>query len=326
MKKLLLIFLSVLLLVCAVHADQWCGINNLYFDDARSDITPYGTLNNYASAGNTHFENVTVSPGQAPKYIDGYISQPGYPGVNTLLAGMWEYNIYDMVSSDDVSPHLTFNVSVRHANGTYTILYNATSVQISLGNPAFDVSHIANFNNYTFLSTDRLLVQIYGYTTGSTLKISFINGGVSTSSYIQTGYFSCPSSTSPTNGAESYVYSPTNATPLGEWIVIIIAAFSLLICSFYFRLRNAMGEISTERIVFSISSTVVCGIAAWLSLEVVIPSGTATLVVYQLYIVTVIMVVASVISLANFVYSIIQPEIIKPERKDYNSQKEEERK
>jgi hypothetical protein len=331
MKKLILIFIAALLLIGSVHAADnltaqppWCGISNLFFTDVKSDTDNFRQLNNYATGMAETDENVTISSTSGIVLIDSYYSQQGFPGSQGLLSGLRYYNLWGWVSNTGGESYFIVNVTIRHADGTSTYDYGVRTNSIEYTTPALVLTPYVNPNSFTFLPTDRLLINISAYTTSVSPKtIHFLSEGSTHYSWVQSGLFVCQNPTNPTNGNESYVYSPTNATPLGEWIVIIIAAFSLLICSFYFKLRDETGDISTERVIFSISSAVVCAFAAWLSLEVAIPSGTATIVVYQLYIVSIIMVIASIISFANFIYSIIQGETIKPHKRDYSNDERE---
>lgn len=329
MKRVLFLFALIILFISPVSAiltypSSWSGINNLYFSDARSDIGngSYGTLLNYANGITSPDENITVTSGESPQYIDGYMTPAGLPGGGVeLLSGLRQYNMYDYASSVSQPSYLTFNVSIYHGQwGNYTTIYNDTSVAISSTTPTLDRSPLVEIANNTFGSQDRILIEIYGYTTRSSATIHFENGGNNVSSYVQSGYFLDPSPLYPTGGNESYDYDSTGSTPLSEWIIIVIGSIAFLICEFWFKIRDENGDVSTQRIVFSLVACLTTAFAAWLSMEIIIPSGVATNVIYQEPIISILFVVASIISFANFIYSITLPEITKPDKKDYNKE------
>ena len=327
MKKTVLIFIALCLLIgCAQSTNQWCGLQDAYFNNtALGDLTGYETLMNFPSGSPEITESITVINTGGTKLIDTYI-MPAGSLANTLSldSGLRRYRIYAYVSSATGTTQLNFTAFRRFVNGTEQDFYTALSGDINdLTVTEYDFNYVLQ-NTLMLNPTDRLGVRVSANTTHSSpITVYWVYQGSLHTSMFETGYFECPTP-STTNTNESYAYSPSGATPLSEWIVVALTAIALFVCAFYFKLRNEYGEISKERIVFSIVSTVVGGIAAYLSLEIIIPSGgMATSVVYQETVIAILFVMTSIISFANFIYSIIQPEIIKPKKKDYNGQEEE---
>jgi hypothetical protein len=192
--KLLAIFLGIVLLIsCVSAATQWCGIQNLYFQDNPSGVSTFRELANYANGANQTDENVTISSANGIVPIDSYLSFPGTPGGGvTLFGGLRQFNIYGWVTSISQPSYFVFNVSVYHANGTETFYYNTTSIAISSTAPALDRTFFVYDKNITFASTDRMLIRVGAYTTRNTgTTIHFLDQGT-IPTYKQSGYFDCP--------------------------------------------------------------------------------------------------------------------------------------
>lgn len=323
MKKILFILVSVLLLMgCAQAAvNQWCGLQDAYFNNtAGSEPTGYETLMNFPSGSAEIIESTTVINTGGPKLLDTYI-MPAGSLANTLAldAGLRRYQIYAYVDSAVGVTQLNFTAFRRFANGTEQNFYTALSGDIdALTVTEYDFNYVSQ-NTLILSPTDRLGVRVTANTTHSSpITVYWVYQGSLHTSMLFTGYFECPAA--PTNVNESYAYSPSRATPLSEWVVVALTAIALFICAFYLRLRNEDGEISKERIIFSIVSSVVCGLAAYLSLEIIIPSGgLATSVVYQLPIIAILFAMASILAFANFIYCTMQKDMVKPDKKDYKN-------
>jgi hypothetical protein len=322
MKKFILIFIAALLLIGSVHAADnltaqppWCGINNLFFTDVKSDKVPFHQLNGYSTGLPETDESVTISSTSGIVLIDSYYSQPGFPGSQGLLSGLRYYNLWGWVSNTGGESSFIVNVSIRHADGTSTYDYGVRTNSIEYTTPTLVSTPYVNPNSFTFLPTDRLLINISAYTTSVSPKtIHFLSEGSTHYSWVQSGLFVCG------NSQESYAYSPSGATPLSEWVVVALIAIVLFMLAFYFKLRNEDGEVSKERIIFSLVSIVMSGITAYLSLEIIIPSGNmATSVVYQEPVIAILFAITSIISFANLVYCITQPDMLKPDNRDYSN-------
>jgi hypothetical protein len=205
MKKLLLVLILLFLALPAIASAQpWCGVQNLYMQNLSSGIDGFKSLNNYASGLSLVDENVSTTIYRPPALIDSYLSPVmSLTGTTALYAGLRIYGIYDYVDRGvGTKPsYFFFNVSVYHTDGTETPYYNITSVAISSYTPVLDTTYFTAPTTATFAPNDRILIRVYGYTTGTSLTtIHFLNQGT-TPTYIQSGYFDCPEVLAPTSGS-----------------------------------------------------------------------------------------------------------------------------
>jgi hypothetical protein len=123
----------------------------------------------------------------------------------------------------------------------------------------------------------------------------------------------------------TYALNTTPYTPFLLWAAVAIIAATFFVLSFAYRLRGMDGVVSSERVAYSLMAGIVSGVAAWLSLTIAIPSSVAEnvvgsqLVVVQNYTVysqleiVILFVIFSLISFANLVYTIMQPEMLAPD-------------
>lgn len=125
--------------------------------------------------------------------------------------------------------------------------------------------------------------------------------------------------------AETFTYSTINSTPELVWMIMALVAVAFFIIAFSHKLRDEDGSISTVRVAFSLFGSVICGIVAYLSLVIDVNTGSQTHALYQSPVIAIIFVIFSIILFANFVYSIIAPEMIKPSKDDYHLKPEEQK-
>jgi hypothetical protein len=119
--------------------------------------------------------------------------------------------------------------------------------------------------------------------------------------------------------AETFQYNTQGATPELVWIIIALVAFAFFILAFSHRMRDEDGSISTTRVMLSLFGGIVCAITAYLSLVVDVNTGLQTHALFQGAILGILFACMSVILFANFVYSIMAPEMIQPDKRDYKS-------
>jgi hypothetical protein len=119
--------------------------------------------------------------------------------------------------------------------------------------------------------------------------------------------------------AETFTYSTSSGTPEIVWVVLALAAATFFIIAFAHKLRDETGDVSTTRVAFSLFGSVFCGLTAYFSLVIDVNTGAQTHALYQTPVVAILFAILSVILFANFIYSIMAPDIIKPERNDYKS-------
>lgn len=296
-------------------------VNFFFWNDSSDFGTTYNKFATYPQLQDTIFMSQTVTQASGEKTIGSFITE-SFPNGKTLAPGLTRYRVYLNTSSDVGSTTFNFIPYNVSPSGIETRMFFGVprSVDINTQIPTEYLISYARRNYTEFLPGERLLIRVNLSTTSVVERTGYIGiAGTSYASMAEIGYWMDTPN-------ESYVYSPSGATPLTQWIVVALTSIALFVCAFYLRLRNEDGEISKERIVFSIVSTVVCGIAAYLSLEIIIPSGgLATSVVYQQPVIAILFTMASIISFANFIYCITQKDMLKPEKKDYKNDGEGER-
>ena len=324
MKKTVFIFIILSLFIgCGAQASPlWCGQQNAYFNNtAVVDVTGYETLMNFPSGAAEIIENATVINTGGPKLIDTYIMPEGsLADAYTLESGLRRYQIYTYVSSATGVTQLNFTAFRKFSNGTEENFYTALSGDINdLTIAKYDFNYVSQYP-LTLIHSDRLGIRVSANTTHSSpITVYWAYQGSLHTSMFETGYFDCftyNNPINPTNGNESFAYSPSNATPTSVWFIFVFGALLFFAGGFLFKLRYADGRLSSERIIFSLLSTVVCFTAAVASLEIITPSGVATNIVYQQPAITILFALLTIISFANFVYSAMKSDVVVPEN-DY---------
>ncbi len=294
-------------------------VNFFFWNDSSDFGIAYNKLATYPQLQDEVIYSATVTQATGEKTIASFITEP-FPNGQILAPGLTRYRVYLNTSSDvglTTFNFIPYNVS---PSGIETRMFFGVPRSVDI-NTQVATEYLISYSrrNYTyFLPGERLLIRANLSTSSVVSRTGYISvAGTTSASMVQIGYWVDFNN-------ESYAYSPSGATPLTQWIVVALTAIALFVCAFYFKMRNEDGEISKERIIFSIVSTVVCGIAAYLSLEIIIPSGgLATSVVYQQPVIAILFVMASIISFANFIYCITQKDMLKPDKKDYKNDNEE---
>ena len=179
----------------AFSAGGWCGAQTLFFSDNRSDIGNglYGQLINSVSNQPQIDENITITSAQGIVPIDNYTSNSGYPGAVTLLNGVRTYYMWSYVSNVSQPSYLWMNVSVLNQSGSETPYYNISTAALPISLTQ-NIIPYTSISNLTFLATDRLVIRVGAQTKiSSGTTIHFVNGDSSHASYVESGYFNCPS-------------------------------------------------------------------------------------------------------------------------------------
>lgn len=123
----------------------------------------------------------------------------------------------------------------------------------------------------------------------------------------------------------TYAINTSSYTPFALWAAVAIMAGVFVILSFAYKLRGMDGVVSSERVAYSLMASIVSGVAAWLSLTIAIPSSVAEnivgdqLIIVQNYTVysqleiVGLFVIFSLIAFGNLIYTLLQPEVLKPD-------------
>ena len=118
--------------------------------------------------------------------------------------------------------------------------------------------------------------------------------------------------------SETFQYSTQGATPELVLIVLSIASFVFIAIAFAHKLRDDDGSISTERVVFSLIGSILCFITAYSSLVVDVLTGFQTHILHQPTVLSILFVLLGMILFVNFIYSIVAPEMVAPNTKQYS--------
>ena len=117
---------------------------------------------------------------------------------------------------------------------------------------------------------------------------------------------------------ETFQYSTQGATPEFVLVVLAIASFIFVAIAFAHKLRSDDGSISTERVAFSLIGSILCFVTAYSSLVIDVLTGFQTHILHQPVILSILFVLLGIILFANFIYSLVAPEIIAPNTKQYS--------
>jgi hypothetical protein len=291
-------------------------VNFFFWNDSSTYGSGYSKLSTYPQLQDTTTFSVDISQSTGPKTIASFITDP-FPNGIVMAPGMTRFRPFLNVSSDvglTTFEFITYNVSTSGVENKmwYGV---ARTIDISSLTPTEYLSSYSRRNYTYFLPGERLLLRVNASTTSVASRKAYISvAGTGTASMATMGYWLNPyATTNPTNGNESFAYSPTGATPMPVWFIFVFGALLFFAGSFLFKPRYADGKVSSERIVFSLLSTVACAVCAIASLEIVSPSGVAVSIVYQQPVITILFVVLSILSFANFVYSAMKSDIIVPD-------------
>ena len=115
------------------------------------------------------------------------------------------------------------------------------------------------------------------------------------------------------------------------WALVASAAILFTTFAFWAKIRNEDGEINPTRFGFCILGTIFCGFASYFSIELIMPLGCGvsnylnqTVSICQSTIIEggplpYLFMIAGLFCFANGVYCNIQPEMVKPEMKEFDS-------
>jgi hypothetical protein len=119
--------------------------------------------------------------------VDSYITDVGYPAITEIPPGLWRFRTFHNVSSNSGVTTAVFKVYNRTAGGTETLLFSATSDEISGTTTTEYLTSYVQVVPYPVSLTDRIVVKVYGQTTHSAnLNFRFVYEGSTHTSHIQT--------------------------------------------------------------------------------------------------------------------------------------------
>jgi len=99
-----------------------------------------------------------------------FITSAGVPGIETLLAGEWTFNLYAMVDTDVDDSRIKCYVYKRAAGGAETELFIAISDEVNDEAVASQLFYKTNASDFSLDMTDRLVLKVYYYNDSSNDK------------------------------------------------------------------------------------------------------------------------------------------------------------
>ena len=166
----------------------------LYFSHATStDPVTYEGLVPVPTGDTEVSDSVVVRNTLGEVLVDSYITNVGYPALTEIPPGLWRFRTYHNVSSNTGITTAVFKVYNRTAGGTETLLFTATSGEMTGTTTTEYLTSYVQAAPYPVSLTDRIVVKVYGQTTSSSnLNFRFVHDGTTHTSHIQTVPESAP--------------------------------------------------------------------------------------------------------------------------------------
>jgi hypothetical protein len=172
----------------ATGATGGTGGQVLFFHhEASSDPGSYEQLQPIPAGSAEDDESISVGAGAGTVLVDAYVTDPGYPGITTLPAGLWRFRTFHYVDNLGGLTQAQFNVYNRTAGGTETLLFSADSDDINAGSATEYLTSYVQTSNYNVLASDRLVIKVYGKSDSEASKqFHFVYEGTNHTSHVQT--------------------------------------------------------------------------------------------------------------------------------------------
>jgi len=159
----------------------------LFLHEEVSDVSGYEKLLTSPANDPENIETVGVTSGTSPILIDSHnhVTEPGYPGLTEIPAGLWIFKTWLRVDSAAGTTTATIRVYKRtDPGGTETELFNVTTAEIN--NTTVSQFVIESVQPaFSLNATDRIVVKYYASTTsGGTINVFMYYEGSLHYSYI----------------------------------------------------------------------------------------------------------------------------------------------
>ena len=162
-----------------------------YFWNTASDVSPYETLSRLPASNPEGTDSVTVSTTQGYTGLvfgTGYLTPAGVPGIATIQAGTWEFDIWvqtDSITAGRVST-VYCEVLKRSAAGVVSTLFTTanSSTITPATTPQLKTIIYTQTSAITIATDDRMLVRTYGVqnaAAGDTVLTYYYQGTARTS-------------------------------------------------------------------------------------------------------------------------------------------------
>lgn len=136
--------------------------NNLYFNEAASDVSGYETLS-YTPEVNTTIESWIVNASEGEKVLKSYL-YPSQVGVNYLNSGLWSFQFYGKVSASNGITNLGVQYFRRLADNSEVNLFTLWSDEINNTSDAW-IKISMTLPGYNLDTTDRMGCRVLARTT-----------------------------------------------------------------------------------------------------------------------------------------------------------------
>jgi len=121
--------------------------------------------------------------------VCSFVTIVGTPGVTTIPAGLWDFNIWaDVVGNTGNSNQTQFQIRVYKYNGSTTPILLAPSDDIFIYDPTIVAQYIGNVTmpQTTILSTDRIYIEFWAQKNVSQSRQISFHFGTDTPSHVRT--------------------------------------------------------------------------------------------------------------------------------------------
>jgi hypothetical protein len=203
----------------------WCGIQEIFFHNATSDISGYLVLNHIPELSKEREVNVSISSDTGSKRLGSWVTPIGSPGVTTIAPGLWRFRTFHNVSSQVGVTTLEFKVFNRSSAGIETDLFygQAITKDINALDPTEYLLSYARRNATTLFPGDRLVIKVNASTSSvSARNVYMWLAGNTNTSMVQVSNFICCS------GSSGCGVMVANELPIPFYIPLIAAGLSIL--------------------------------------------------------------------------------------------------
>ena len=152
-------------------------------------VKELGTSANGTASTVSSTSNVPVSPSD-PEIIAGFVTDLNVPGVTSIPAGLWEFNVWAAATGNTTNQSF-IQAKVYKYDGVNAPTAIATSAEVYLYDPGDVTQYTLSVlipGGETLLATDRIYVEILGGSTTSNRQIT-LSFGNSTPSHVHTTLF-----------------------------------------------------------------------------------------------------------------------------------------
>ena len=112
-------------------------------------------------------------------FLASFVTNVSTPSSTTIPAGLWDFNIFAQSTTTNSANQVYFKIEIRKYDGVNAPVLIATSNDTYIYDPAEIVQHITSvvMPQTTILSTDRIVVYLYGRAHQNNNRITFSFGG-----------------------------------------------------------------------------------------------------------------------------------------------------